>query len=344
MRNGSRERVRHRDTHLLGDSAAAVTPLGFGAAALGNLFTAVTERDAAAALEQAWSDGIRYFDTAPYYGYGTSEQRLGSILAEKPRDAFCLSTKVGRLLRKDADWPSASEFHGQHALGAVCDYGYDATWQSLDESLERLTLKRIDVALLHDLDPTVHEAEAFERHVRVALNGACRALEEMRRSGVVSAIGLGINDAYTAERFVREMPLDVVLLAGRYTLLEHASACSLLAECERRGISVVIGGPFNSGVLADDPHLHYDYAPAPASIRTRVAKLRAVCARHRVSLGAASLQFPLGQPAVAAVIPGMRDAGQVRQNVEWLETSIPRVMWEDLRKEGLLFEDVPTPV
>ena len=335
--------MRHRDTHLLGDSAAAVTKLGFGAAALGSLFTAVTERDAVAALDQAWTHDIRYFDTAPYYGYGTSEQRVGSMLSDKPRDSFCLSTKVGRLLRKDVGQPAANEFRGSYTLGAIFDYGYDATWQSIEESLERLRLERIDVALLHDLDPTVHESDAYERYVRQAFDGGCRALEEMRRTGVVSAIGRGINDAPTAERFTREMSLDVVLLAGRYTLLEHANARSLFAECDRRGISVVIGSPFNSGVLADDAHSNYDYAPAPASILARVEQIRAICAHHCVSLGAASLQFPFGQPAVAAVIPGMRDAGEVRQNVEWLDAPIPQALWENLRTEGLLLEGVPMP-
>lgn len=335
--------MRYLQKHPLGNSTAEVTALGFGAAPLGNLFAVVSEKDALAALDQAWSAGIRYFDTAPYYGYGTSEHRVGTGLATRPRDAFCLSTKVGRLLRAGVDRAADNEFSGTFPIGAVFDYGYDAAWRSVEESLRRLTLERVDVALLHDLDPTVHEPDAFEQYVNQALSGACRALEEMRQTEVVSAIGLGINDVRTALRFVREVALDVVLLAGRYTLLEHQSAQPLFDECERRNISVVIGSPFNSGVLAGDVHSYYDYAPSPPTVRARVEQLRVVCARHDVSLGAAALQFPFGRSSVVAVIPGVRDAEQVRENVKWLNAPIPTAMWEELRAQGLLADEVPVP-
>ena len=335
--------MRHLHTHVLGNSKAKVTRLGFGAAPLGNLFAPVSEKDALTSLEQAWNEGVRYFDTAPLYGYGTSEQRLGEGLSGRPRDAFCLSTKVGRLLKAGLARPTDDEFSGSFALGAVFDYGYDAAWRSVEESLHRLGLDRIDVALLHDLDPTVHDAHAFKEHRDQALTGACRALVDMRQAGVVSAIGLGINDAEVALRFVREVALDVVLLAGRYTLLEQCHTRALFVECEKLNVSVIIGSPFNSGVLCTDVHSYYDYAPAPKAIMDRVAQMREVCARHGVSLGAAALQFPFGQCAVAAVIPGVRNAEQVRQNVNWLNASIPPDFWEELCTLGLLSREIPLP-
>ena len=334
---------RHRIVRRLGATRAEVTQLGFGGAALGNLFRAVTGRDAREALEQAWALGIRYYDTAPCYGYGLSEHRMGETLWDKPRGAFCLSTKVGRLLRAGVSKPERDEFEGALPFGAVFDYGYDATWRSVEDSLQRLRVARIDVALIHDLDPAVHGPETLAHHLDRAMGGAVRALDEMRRAGVVSAIGVGLNDWRMAERFVREGAFDVVLLAGRYTLLEPGAARSFLPECERRGISVVVGGPFNSGVLAGDAQGHYDYAPAPDAVRRKVGRLRAVCARHGVSLAAAALRFPLGQAAVVSVIPGMRDGDEARRNVALFNAPIPPALWEELRREALLPAGVPVP-
>ena len=328
--------ARHDNVSQLGKTETRVTQLGFGGAALGNLFSVVTEQDGCEALEQAWSDGIRYFDTAPYYGYGLSEQRVGKVLAGKTRDEFCLSTKVGRLLSADVARPAKDEFVHPLPLGAVFDYRYDATWACVETSLQRLGLARIDVALVHDLDQTVHDTETLTHYLGEARTGAFRALEEMRVSGVVTAIGLGLNECTMAEQLIGELDLDVVLLAGRYTLLEQEASVSFLPECERRGVSVIIGGPFNSGVLAGDSHSFYDYAPAPASVAKKVERLRTICVRHEVSLTAAALQFPLRHPAVAAVIPGMRDASQVKQNVESFDTDIPERLWEELSLEGML--------
>lgn len=334
---------RHRTLRRVGASCAEVTELGFGGAALGNLFRAVAESDAREALEEAFEAGVRYFDTAPYYGYGLSEHRMGAVLRTRARGDFRLSTKVGRLLRVDLVQSRGTEFRDPLPFGAVFDYGYDATWRSIEDSLQRLGLGRIDIALLHDLDPSVHEPDAHARYFDQAGDGALRALAEMREQRIVSAIGLGINDWGAAERFVREHALDVVLLAGRYTLLEHGAAASFLPECARRGVSVVIGGPFNSGVLAGDRAGAYDYAPAPEPIRERVVRLRAVCERHGAPLAAAALQFPLGHPAVVSVIPGMRSAAEVRSNVRLFNTAIPPALWEELRGEGLLPAEVPTP-
>jgi len=334
---------RHRTSRRLGVSCAEVTQLGFGGAALGNLFRAVPEADAREAVEEAFVAGVRYFDTAPYYGYGLSEHRIGAALRTKSRDDFRLSTKVGRLLRADLAPSRGTEFCDPLPFGAVFDYGYDATWRSLDDSLQRLGLGRIDVALLHDLDPTVHEPNTHARYLSQARDGALRALAEMREQGVVTAIGLGINDWRAAERFVRESDLDVVLLAGRYTLLEHGAAASFLPECARRGVSVVIGGPFNSGVLAGDRQGAYDYAPAPGAVQERVARLRAACEHHGVALAAAALQFPFGQPSVVSVIPGIRSAAEVRDDVRLFNAEIPPALWEELRAEGLLPAELPVP-
>ena len=334
---------KHRITRRLGATRTEVTPLGFGGAALGNLFRTVREADAREAVEEAFASGVRYFDTAPYYGYGLSEHRIGAALRDQARDTFRLSTKVGRLLRPDLADSQGTEFGDPLPFGAVFDYGYDATWRSLEDSLQRLGLARVDIALIHDLDPSVHDPVSHARYLEQARNGAVRALTEMREQGVVSAIGLGINDWRAAERFIRECALDMVLLAGRYTLLEHEAAASFLPECAHRRISVVIGGPYNSGVLAGDRQGAYDYAPAPDPIQRRVARLRAVCERHGVNLAAAALQFPFGQPAVVSVIPGMRDAAEVRDNVQLFNAAIPSSLWEELRGEGLLPGEVPVP-
>ena len=333
----------HRILRRPGTTRAEVTQLGFGGAALGNLFRAVGEAEAREAVEAALAAGLRYFDTAPYYGYGLSEHRIGAVLRTAARDGFTLSTKVGRLLRADLVASRGTEFRDPLPFGARFDYGYDATWRSLEDSLQRLGLGRIDIALVHDLDPTVHDPASHARYLDQARDGALRALAEMREQGVVAAIGLGINDWRAAERFVRERALDVVLLAGRYTLLEHEAAASFLPECARRGVSVVIGGPFNSGVLAGDGRGAYDYAPAPDPVRERVARLRAVCERHGVPLAAAALQFPFGQPAVVSVIPGMRSATEVRENVRLFNAAIPPSLWEALRGEGLLPAELPVP-
>ena len=326
-----------------GAARIGLPALGFGGAALGNLFRPVREADAREAVDTAFVAGLRYFDTAPYYGYGLSEHRIGAALRNRARDAFRLSTKVGRLLRADLAGSQGSEFRGALPFGAVFDYGYDATWRSLEDSLQRLGLGRIDIALIHDLDPTVHDPAAYAHYLKQARDGAFRALTEMHEQRIVSAIGLGINDWRAAERFVREYALDVVLLAGRYTLLEHEAARSFLPECARRGIAVVIGGPFNSGVLAGDRQGAYDYAPAPDTLRERVDRLRAVCRSHGVSLAAAALRFPFGQAAVVSVIPGMRSAAEVRDNIAHFNAPIPSSLWEALRREGLLPAEVPFP-
>ena len=338
--------MKHAQRRRIGATDVEVTQLGFGAATLGNLFVPVDGGDSRAAMAAAIEGDLRYFDTAPYYGYGLSERRVGDGLIGLPPDAYVLSTKVGRLLRADVAPPAGGEFAAPLPFGAVFDYSRDGVLRSLEDSLQRLGLGRVDIALVHDLDPTVHDdRESFERHFAEAVEGALPALSELRASRVVSAIGLGINDWRTAERFLEAGDIDVVLLAGRYTMLEQAAAETFLPKCAARGVSVIIGGPFNSGILAHGPRdgAMYDYAPAAPAVIERVRRIDEVCAGHGVPLAAAALQFSLGHPAVVSVIPGMRSAAEVSRNITLMNHTIPGGCWRDLRREGLIGERVMLP-
>ena len=290
--------------------------LGLGTAPLGGLYDAVDDETAQATVERAWSLGIRLFDTAPYYGSGLAERRLGAGLRGRPRDELTVSTKVGRLLRPGDS--SADGWHGAPPLEAYFDFSYDAALRSLDESLERLGLDRIDIALVHDPDD----------HYEEALAGAFRALARLREEGVVRAIGVGMNQTELLCRFAREADPDCFLVAGRYTLLDRSAADELVPLCEERGIAVIAGGVFNSGVLADGET--YDYAPAPAAVFERAAELRAVCARYGVPLAAAAVQFPSRHPAVAAVLAGCRSPSEVEEDVRLFELELPDDLWQEL--------------
>jgi D-threo-aldose 1-dehydrogenase len=288
--------------------------LGLGTAPLAGLYRPVDEDAARATLERAWDLGVRYFDTAPYYGSGLGEQRLGAVLQGRSRDAFAVSTKVGRLLR-----PGRSDWHGAPPLAAVFDFSYDGALRSLEESLERLGLDRVDIALVHDPDD----------HYEEARDGAFRALRGLRDQGVVRAIGVGMNQTEILCRFAREVDPDCFLVAGRYTLLDRSAADELLPLCEDRGIAVIAGGVFNSGVLADGDT--YDYEPAPADVLARVRRLREICAQRDVPVGAAALQFPLRHPAVACALVGCRSAAEVEEDALLLERHLPDELWEELR-------------
>jgi D-threo-aldose 1-dehydrogenase len=277
--------------------------LGLGCAPLGGLYSAVSEEDARATLDRAWELGVRAFDTAPLYGSGLSEQRVGAALRERPRHQFTLSTKVGRLLR---------------AGEPVFDFSYDGALRSLEESLERLGLDRVDLVLIHDPDDHADEAMA----------GAYPALERLRAEGVVGAIGVGMNQWEIPARFVRETDVDCVLLAGRYTLLDRSGERELLPLCAERNVDVIAAGVFNSGVLAGDTH--YDYAPAPPEVLERARKLAETCARHGVPLEAAAIQFPLRHPAVTRVLVGCRTAAEVEEDVRLAALDLPEELWADL--------------
>jgi D-threo-aldose 1-dehydrogenase len=315
-------------THPLGRSKTEVTELSFGAAGLGSLFTEVSDQDAAEAVAAAWDGGIRSFDTAPHYGLGLSERRLGAALRDRPRAEYTVSTKVGRLL---VPTPGAT---GQDDQGfavpathrRVWDFSADGVRRSLEESLVRLGLDRVDTILLHDPDD----------HAEQALTEAYPALERLRSEGVVGAIGVGMNQTALPTRFVRETDLDVVLLAGRLSLLDGSGLDELLPEAARRGVSVVVGGVFNSGQLADPrPGATYEYAAAPDELLSRALRLQQVCERHGVPLRAAAARYPLRQPAVAGVLLGLRDAAQVQDALAQYRREIPAELWADLAAEGV---------
>ncbi|MGW0465519.1 aldo/keto reductase [Streptomyces sp. NPDC003027] len=323
----------------LGGSAVAVSEVALGCAALGNLYHPVTDETAQATVDAAWDAGVRTFDTAPHYGLGLSERRLGAALRGRPRDTYTLSTKVGRLLV-----PTPRSGHGDdlaHGFAVpathhrVWDFSADGVLRSLDASLERLGLDRVDIALLHDPDD----------HAEQALREAYPALERLRAEGVIGAIGVGMNQSALPARFLRETDIDVVLLAGRYTLLEQDGLTELLPEAAARGRSVVIGGVFNSGLLTGPrPGATHDYAPAPRPLLDRALRLRAVTERHGVPLRAAALRFPFGHPSVASVLTGARSPEEVRDTMERLRRPVPDALWDELRAEGLLHPDTPVPV
>ena len=317
----------------LGSSGVEVSRLGFGAAPIGNLFTRVADDDARAAVDAAWDAGVRFFDTAPLYGHGLSEQRLGAALRAHARDEYVLATKVGRLLTP-AVVNDDDGFVDTPPVGWTYDFSHDATRSSLDASLARLGLDRVDVLHVHDPDD----------HADAALAGAFPALRKLRDEGVLQAIGAGMNQSALLARFVREADLDCVLLAGRYTLLDQSGLDELLPLCTEHGTSVIAGGVFNSGLLADpSPRATYDYVPAPPELVERARRLASACARHGVDLKAAALRFPLAHPAVACVLTGARSAAEMAENARLFSQPIPLALWDDLRREGLLADHVPTP-
>jgi D-threo-aldose 1-dehydrogenase len=321
----------------LGRTSVRVGELAFGAAAIGNLFTAVSDAEAEEAVTAAWNSGIRYFDTAPHYGLGLSERRLGAALRGRPRQEYTLSTKVGRLLEPlgrtaGTDLPNGFAVPATHRR--VWDFTADGVRRSIESSLERLGTDRVDIVYLHDPDD----------HLDVAIDQACPALEELRAQGVVGAIGAGMNRSAALTRFVRDTDVDAVLLAGRYTLLDQGGLADLLPLAERRGVGVVIGGVFNSGLLADPkPGAAFDYADAPAEVLARALELKAFCRLHDVPLRAAALRFPFGHPAVASVLVGTRSAAEVQDAAAMFEHPVPDQLWTDLREAGLLTPDVPVP-
>nr|WP_307865641.1 aldo/keto reductase [Streptomyces montanisoli] len=321
-----------------GRSRLPVTTLGFGAATLGGLFAPLSDEAAHDVLQAAWDAGVRYFDTAPHYGVGLSEERLGRFLAGKPRDAYVLSTKVGRLLVPGGGPPDsvqgADGFHGTPNRVRVRDYSADGVRRSLDESLERLGLDRVDIVFIHDPDD----------HARQALTEAYPALAALRDQGVVGSVGVGMNQVAVPAAFVRETDIDCLLVAGRYTLLRAEAGRELLPLCAERGVDVVGAGVFNSGLLAaPDESPVFDYAAAPAPLVARARAIAEVCAGHGVPLPVAALAFVRAHPAVRTVLAGMRSAAEVRQNAGALTAEVPAALWEDLRAAGLLPEAAVLP-
>lgn len=327
----------------------AVTPLGFGGAPLGNLFRAVSDSEAKGLVRHAYAKGARYFDTAPHYGHGLSERRLGAGLANVPRDTYVLSTKVGRILEARADAPR--DQHGYvDALPYVQRYDYtgEGFLRSFDDSLERLGLGRIDIVYVHYIDVETH-GYAHARRLAEMLDSGLPALAQLKARGSIAAYGLGVNRVDICLDVLRHADLDVILLAGRYTLADQSALAELLPECLRRHVRVVLGGPFNSGILAtgsrpaDGSHPYFDYGPASSHVVERVAAIERVCARFDVQLSAAALQFPLAHPAIASVIPGARSRAEFDQNLRFACHWIPMAFWEALREHDLVARDAPLP-
>ena len=326
----------------------AFTELGFGAAPLGNLYRPMTEREARETLEASWFSGYRYFDTAPLYGLGLSETRLNNFLRGKSSETYLISTKVGRLLEvcPFAERSRPEFFHQTPSRREVFDYSYDGVMRSLEFSLERLGLDRIDILFVHDIDVTTHgSVEASNAHIRTLMEGGYKALVKLRDQGVISAFGAGVNDWEVAETLAKAGDFDLFLLAGRYTLLEQSALESFLPLCVARKIGVVIGGPFNSGILATGAKsgARYNYMHARPEVLDRVRRIEAVCKAHGVKLPEAALRFPLSHPAVVSVVPGAQKRSEVKRNEEMISVKIPTAFWRDLKSEGLLRSDAPTP-
>jgi D-threo-aldose 1-dehydrogenase len=318
------QRALWRERRSLGARGPVVTGLGLGCAPIGNMFAAVSDDDARATIDAAWDAGIRYFDTAPLYGHGLSERRLGEALAVRPRADYVLSTKVGRLLRPYREGvPPPTIFTGVGELVPHFDFSRDGVLRSLDDSLARLGTDRVDVVLVHDPDD----------HEDVARRETFPTLLRLRDEGVVAAVGCGMNQVPMLARFVADIDVDCVLLAGRYSLLDRSGA-ELLAMCVERGVGVIVGGVFNSGVLADpDGDASYDYAPAGSHVVARARDLRARCAAHGVALPAAALQFARRHPAVTTVVIGARSAAEVELDAGFASAAVPETLWPELDRE-----------
>ena len=322
--------------------------LGMGTAGIGNLYAPVSDDAAKATVAAAWAAGIRYYDTAPHYGFGLAERRLGEALAALDPDGQAIvSTKVGRLLEPVAG--PARERHGfveADPFEPVFDYRRDAILRSHEESLRRLRRGRVNILLAHDLGELTHGAGS-ERHFRAFLDTGYSAMRELKRAGAVDAIGIGVNEVEVCLRLLERIELDVILLAGRYTLLDRRAADELLPLCLERGVRVIVGGPYNSGILAQptasqrDPR--YDYTAPPAAILARAAAMETVCEAHGIPLGAAALQFPLRHPAVASVIPGLVGEAQVRQTAERMAADIPERLWSELDQGDSTSIPLPEP-
>ncbi len=333
----------------VGKTKIEVTTLGLGGAPMGGFRATIPDAEAVALTDAAYEAGVRYFDTSPFYGYGRSELRMGAALRERPRGSFVLSTKIGRILHAMTPGekpPADFRQNGLPGFAPVFDYSYDGVMRSLEHSHLRLGLARIDIALVHDVDFwTTKDRAVLEQRFKTVMDSGFKALDELRRAGVIGAIGVGINEADTSLRFIKAGDFDCMLLAGRYTLLEQGALSEFLPECLKRSVSVILGGPYNSGILTGgvkDTSTH-DYEQAPTPLIAKARKIEAVCKRHGVELGAAAMQFPLFHPALCAVIPGALSVREVTENAKRMSARIPAELWSELKREKLLDPAAPTP-
>lgn len=326
-------------------------PLGFGAAPLGNMFREIPDEEASATVDAAWDNGTRYFDTAPFYGAGLSEIRLGKELSRRKRGEYILSTKVGRLILDDME-DVGTRNHGEKGdifkygrpNRMIYDYTADGVKKSIHDSINRMNVDHIDFVWVHDIARDFH-GDDWLGMFETARKGAFVALSQLRDQGVIKGWGLGVNKVQPVELLfdLAEVKPDATLLAGRYTLLDHEQALQrLMPEAQAKGIDIVIGGPYSSGVLAGGAH--FEYAPAPGEILAKVEKIRALCTRHRVPIKAAALQFSLAHPASAAVIPGASRPERIKEDHEALEANVPGEFWRDIRAQGLVAPNAPLPI
>lgn len=334
------------ETRVLGRRDLRVTLLGFGAAPIGELYQRMSDDQACETVRAAYETGVRYFDTAPLYGFGLSEHRVGFALRQYPRDTFVLSTKVGRTLR-----PRVHEFDRDIWAGGLdfaprYDYTYDGFMRQLEDSLQRLGTDRVDTLAIHDLDRIHHDSEAgLERRFQELESSGLRALHELRDQGVISAYGAGINQIRFCRRFLERSDLDFFLIAGRYTLLDQSAAEEVLPACLKRRITITIAAPYNSGILVTGagPDAKYDYQSATPEILQMVRRIQSICAEFEVPLPAAALQFPAAHPAVSSVIPGAVSRGEVEENAALLQVQIPSEFWGRLKDAGILAGSIPVP-
>ncbi len=331
-------------------SGLTVSRVGFGSAPLGDFFEKLDEREAIATVAAAFAAGITLVDTSPHYGNGLAEHRIGTALRSVPRDSIVLSTKIGRVmspatLAGGAAPPPARGFVGSLPHRPHFDYSYDGVMRSFEQSLLRLGTDRIDVLLVHDIDAWSQGEDKVEARYREVLDSGYRALDQLRTEGTVKAIGLGLDDHELCERFLREAEFDAVLLAGRYSLLEQPALPTLLPLAEKQGVGVMLGGIFNSGILATGavPGARYNYEAAPPEIMDRVARIEAVCRAHGVPIARAAVQFVLGHPAISSLVLGAVKPAEIERNLAALDEPAPASLWSDLKTEGLLDPAAPTP-
>ncbi len=324
----------------LGRTGLKITRVGFGCAPIGNLHSEVAEGDAQAAIAAAFDDGVRFIDAAPFYGYGLAEERAGRALANRDRNEFVVSTKVGRLIRPGQRsgtevFDAGKSFYlANEEMHTELDYSYDGVMRSLEDSLRRWNLDRIDILHIHDPD----------EHFDQAVDGAYKALDRLRSDGTIGAVSAGMNQWQMLARFMDHGRFDCFLLAGRYSLLDQSSLPEFLPKCLAQGVSVIVGGVFNSGLLANPQRgATYDYTPASEALLARALSIKAVCERHGVPLKAAALQFPLAHPAVTAILTGVRTRAEWAENHAGLGLDIPAALWAELKQEGLLAMDAPVP-
>ena len=329
----------------IGNTELAIDALGFGCAPLGNLYHEVSDEEATDILTTALANDFRYFDTAPHYGQGLSERRVGDAL--RGSSDYVLSTKVGRLLRPAGYAAKRHGFISPMPFDIEYDYSYDGVMRSFEDSLQRLGLDRIDILFMHDIGPETH-GDDDERLFPIAMDGGYRAMDELRRSGRVSAIGLGVNEYEVCERALEHGDWDCFLLAGRYTLLEQESLNTFLPKCIDRNCSIVVGGAYNSGILATGVSgkgpWNYNYVPAPDDVVRKVAAIEGLCTEFSIPLAAAALQFPLAHPAIASVIPGIGNVRRIDQTLNLFATKIPDEFWSALSEQGLIRDEAPTPI